>query len=439
MNYLKLWKRSLVLPILVCASAILSVAVCNKAEAASAMIEFSANESSVKTGDTFTIIMNVSSSDSAIMGVDAYVSYDSSHMEFVSGGKYVSGNAGLLHVSTGELSEGKSNVKFSLQFKATSSGNSAINTSDRPTITADDGTSMSTSSNRISVEIKGSSGGDTPNSETGQPGTVTSKSSDNKLLSLKVSEGVLEPAFDADVTKYSIKVDNTVENLYVSFEASDPAAIVRLDGNEGLVDGANKAKVIVTAENGSVKEYVIKVNRETYAETEERLKKESGDNEGITFAVKSEDGKVLLQNSYDFEIVDVEQSDLVPAGYKKTSVLLYGVNVTAYTASSNLDSDYLLMYCKNENGDCEFYQFDRQEKTLQRYTGDLIDKINATEGTSIDASVMTSNEYKENLSQMAIIIAMLVGFCVLLIIAMISILLKQVKSKSKRIEDELDF
>ncbi len=438
MNRLRLRKHITALSILLFAASLFAAAYGKRAYAASAMIEFSVREDSVKVGDTFTVIMDVTSSDSTITGVDAYVSYDSSQMEFVSGGKYVSGNAGLLHVEAAELDSEKSRVKFSLQFKAVSSGNSAINISDKAVITADNGKEMSTSSNRISVEIKGAPGA-APTSGPTQPVSGISLSSDNSLVSLKVNEGVLEPLFSPDVTKYSISVDNTVDNIYISFTASDPAAAVRLDGNEGLVDGNNKVKVIVTAQDKSEKVYVINVNRETYAETEERLKKESGNNEGITFAVKAENGRVMLQNSYSFEIVDVEQSDLVPAGYKKTSVLLYGVNVTAYTASSNLDSDYLLMYCKNESGDCEFYQFDRQEKTLQRYTGDLIDKINATEGTVTDAAVMTSNEYKKNLSQMAIIIAVLVGFCVLLIIAMISVLLKQVKSKSKRIEDELDF
>jgi len=155
--------------------------------------------------------------------------------------------------------------------------------------------------------------------------------------------------------------------------------------------------------------------------------------------VKNENGKVVLKNRYSFEIINVDESVKVPAGYTKTSVLLYGVNVTAYTASSNLDSDYLIMYCKNEEGETDFYQFDRNEKTLQRYTGDLVERINQTEGTQVDKSVMTAKEYKSNISQMAVILAILVGVCVMLLTIIMSMLLKQVKAKSKRIEDELDF
>ena len=172
-----------------------------------------------------------------------------------------------------------------------------------------------------------------------------------------------------------------------------------------------------------------------------RLKRENDAKNGITFEVSKDDqGYVYVQNQYRYEIVDVDESTSVPAGYKKTSVLLYGVDVTAYTVANKLDSDYLLMYCRNANGDCDFYQFDRQEKTLQRYTGAMIDKINATAGSdSVNEEVMTSKEYKSNLNQMAIIIAALVAVSVLFLIIIISLLLKTFKLKSKKTDDELDF
>lgn len=405
--------------------------------AASAMIEFSLNEQNINKGDTFTIIMQVSATD-GIQSVDLYVSYDANYMEFVSGGKYVSGSAGLLHVSASELGGSDTSAKFSLQFKAIENGNCAVNISDKASIIGADGKEMSSSSNRISVAIGKAKPGDTGQSTVTTP-IQTPASSDNKLLSLKVSHGTLEPMFDSEKTSYSLVVDNSVTDLFVSFVQSDPGAVVTLQGNEGLKEGKNTVKIIVTAPDKSTKEYKLKVRKETYAETEERLKSEAGDSAGTELLVTNENGVVTLRNSYEYEIVDVDETTQIPAGYKKTSVLLYGVNVTAYTVPSNLDSDYLIMYCRNENGDCGFYQFDRQEKSLQRYTGDLVEKINASEGNVTDESVMTSEEYKSNLSQLAVIIAILVGLCVFFIIALISVILKQVKSKSKRIEDELDF
>jgi putative cohesin domain protein len=120
-------------------------------------------------------------------------------------------------------------------------------------------------------------------------------------------------------------------------------------------------------------------------------------------------------------------------------VLLYGVNVTAYTIESDLDNEYLLMYCMNESGDKQFYQYDRQEKSLQRYTGELIDKVNANASDGNGSENMNAKQYQSNLRQMAIIIAVLAALCVMLVMAVINIVLKQSKRKNVRTRDELDF
>ena len=120
-------------------------------------------------------------------------------------------------------------------------------------------------------------------------------------------------------------------------------------------------------------------------------------------------------------------------------MLLYGVNVTAYTMENDLDNDYLLMYCLNENGDKEFYQFDRQDKSLQRYTGDLIDKVNADALNNTDAESEAAAKYAANLRQLAIIIAIISALCVILVMGMISVIMRKSKMKEKGSRDELDF
>ena len=221
-------------------------------------------------------------------------------------------------------------------------------------------------------------------------------------------------------------------------QASDKKAAVSFFGNESLNYGDNTVMVTVTAQNNDTKDYIIKVKKETEAETEKRLAEE-GAGGGIGFDVYTEDGEVYIQNQYRFRIVDVDESEKVPAGYKKTSVLLYGVNVTAYTIESDLDNEYLLMYCMNESGDKQFYQYDRQEKSLQRYTGELIDKVNANASDGNGSENMNAKQYQSNLRQMAIIIAVLAALCVMLVMAVINIVLKQSKRKNVRTRDELDF
>lgn len=412
--------------------------------AADAMIQFSCDSEIVKRGDSFTVLMQVSSEE-AITGLDAYISYDSSRMSFVSGGKYVSGSSGLLHASVSGITDGKTSLKLKLNFKAITVGNAYVGVSDSARVTDSYNGVMATTSNRFALNIKDERGQTVSDQDGNDVANVIIPtpvpSSDNTLSSLQVSAGAMDPEFNPDVLEYKLEVYNDVTTLYFNYKTSEHNATVLFIGNEELKEGDNKVKVAVTAQNGDVREYVLNVKRETTEEMSARLKRENDAKNGITFEVSKDDqGYVYLQNQYRYEIVDVDESTSVPAGYKKTSVLLYGVDVTAYTVANKLDSDYLLMYCRNANGDCDFYQFDRQEKTLQRYTGAMIDKINATAGSdSVNEEVMTSKEYKSNLNQMAIIIAALVAVSVLFLIIIISLLLKTFKLKSKKTDDELDF
>ena len=452
MNYFKMRRksgriRSCVAPVIITMMVLMLTVLfagTKQVYAADAMIQFSCDSEIVKRGDSFTVLMQVSSEE-AITGLDAYISYDSSRMSFVSGGKYVSGSSGLLHASVSGITDGRTSLILKLKFKAITVGNAYVGVSDSARVTDSYNGVMATTSNRFALNIKDERGQTVSDQDGNDVANVIIPtpvpSSDNTLSSLQVSAGAMDPEFNPDVLEYKLEVYNDVTTLYFNYKTSEHNATVLFIGNEELKEGDNKVKVAVTAENGDVREYVLNVKRETSEEMSARLKRENDAKNGITFEVSKDDqGYVYLQNQYRYEIVDVDESTSVPAGYKKTSVLLYGVDVTAYTVANKLDSDYLLMYCRNANGDCDFYQFDRQEKTLQRYTGAMIDKINATAGSdSVNEEVMTSKEYKSNLNQMAIIIAALVAVSVLFLIIIISLLLKTFKLKSKKTDDELDF
>lgn len=400
------------------------------ASASSATIQFFVSAGSVKTGDDFSVNMTAEASE-GITGIDAYVSYDAQVMTYVSGSSGISGGSGLLHVYMSGGKGKKNKYEFSMQFKAAAAGNGAVSISDKASVTGKSGSVMQASSNRVSVNV---AGGTQQESEAGSE----ELSNDNTLLSLGISAGTLEPQFSGDVTEYTASVDCNTEALYFTYQASDKKAAVSFFGNESLNYGDNTVMITVTAQNNDTKDYIIKVKKETEAETEKRLASE-GAGGGIGFDVYTEDGEVYLQNQYRFRIVDVDESEKIPAGYKKTSVLLYGINVTAYTIENDLDNEYLLMYCMNESGDKQFYQYDRQEKSLQRYTGGLVDKVNENASDGNDSENMNAKQYKSNLRQMAIIIAVLAALCVMLVLAVINIVLKQSKIKNGRTRDELDF
>ena len=392
--------------------------------AKSAMIQFSAEKSEVKAGKPFTVTMNISASAS-IKSVDAYISYDADVMTFVDGGQYVSGKSGLLKVSAKFAGKEKA-VSIPLVFSGIESGVGTVSISDTPQVKGAKGT-MNVTSSRVSVVVNG-----TAEAVEG-PGV---KNDNNSLTSLGVSAGTLKPEFKSDVKKYSLTVDSDVETLYFTYKTANRKAIVSFEGNESLIYGKNNVKVIVTAENGDAREYLIKVKRQSKDDTDKKTEDFVGKS-GIGFSVYTQNGSVYMQNDYKFRIVDVEESTEIPVGFKKTSVLLYGVNVTAYTMANDLENDILIMYCMNENGDKEFYQFDRQEKSLQRYTGDLIDRVNA--GNFDGAEDMDAQTYNKNLRQMALIVALLAALSVFLIIALINVTLKKFGKNTDDEHGEMDF
>ena len=87
------------------------------------------------------------------------------------------------------------------------------------------------------------------------------KSSNNNLKSLTVGAYELTPEFSADVTEYSLTVDENVDVLQVTAEPEDETADVEVSGNDGLLLGENTIEIKVTAEDETVKTYTINVTK----------------------------------------------------------------------------------------------------------------------------------------------------------------------------------
>ena len=85
------------------------------------------------------------------------------------------------------------------------------------------------------------------------------KSNNNYLGSLKVNGKDLK--ITKDETNYKLTVDNDIKELDISYKASDDKATIKLEGDKNLKIGENTFKIIVTAEDGSTKEYTLTVIR----------------------------------------------------------------------------------------------------------------------------------------------------------------------------------
>jgi YD repeat-containing protein/predicted outer membrane repeat protein len=92
--------------------------------------------------------------------------------------------------------------------------------------------------------------------------TVHRFSNDATLSSLTLSSIILTPAFNADITSYTVNVLYDVTNTTVTGKANHTAATVTGNGNKDLATGDNVITITVTAEDGvTTKEYTVTVIR----------------------------------------------------------------------------------------------------------------------------------------------------------------------------------
>ena len=90
-------------------------------------------------------------------------------------------------------------------------------------------------------------------------------SSDATLKELTVDGGTLVPAFSPSVTSYTVTVPYSVSTLYVFPETNDSRATHTIEGDEFLEVGTKTRTVVVTAQDGTVKKYVITITRQAKA------------------------------------------------------------------------------------------------------------------------------------------------------------------------------
>lgn len=82
------------------------------------------------------------------------------------------------------------------------------------------------------------------------------KSDDKSLKSLSIDGLEIDPAFDPEITDYSVTFDDK-DKLDIKAEPNSDKAKVEITGNEGLKDGDNVIKITVTAEDETTRIYTI--------------------------------------------------------------------------------------------------------------------------------------------------------------------------------------
>lgn len=345
------------------------LAVPGKSLAASAVVEFSTDKTEVKKDETVTVVCRVTSKD-GFNDVKMKVSYDSDVLQFIEGGKKVSGGNGQLSIQSVGNTDAVTTRTYSLQFQAVGEGATAIQTDGNPKILDSEENKLSISSNRIVLSVTAEEAAAQGTVNPADPAAVASAAptptpvplnTNTKLKGLSFHAISMAPQFSTEVLEYTIKVDCNTDKLYYNAIPANGKQRIRLKGNEELMPGENEMKLVVTAESGDKRTFKLKVVKETESETKVREQQEKGTS-NITFSVYEKDGSIYIQNQYQFQVMDVKDDEVIPSGYVKTTVDIDGKSVPAYTMQNDLDNNYLLMYLKGASDEPTLYQYDRQEK-----------------------------------------------------------------------------
>lgn len=291
------------------------------ASAASAIVGLSPNKKSFVIGETVTV-SGTFNAGTSIYSFDGSITYDSSKMQYVSGG---TNQGGYVQYVDSNLS-GETSVSFSATFKAIAEGDHYFKFSGEG---SPDGATKITAEAGVTVSITAP----TPST----PSTTTPTVSSNaNLKSLSVSGVTLSPAFSAGQTGYTATVANDVEKVTVSAAAADSGAKVSGAGSYPLDIGNNKISITVTAADGTKKYYSLSIKRQTAEETAaESAPTDQGGENPLSVTV---DGK-------DYTVATDISTYKVPAGFTATRGIYGETEVAALTLS-----DMALYYLVDAEG-----------------------------------------------------------------------------------------
>lgn len=369
--------------------------------AASAEAELSAEKEEVKVGEEFFVYLTVSS-NSEFGDFEANLTYDESVLEYQGGSSKVKGGSGFLKISDREVTEGTKQRKYTMKFEAVEVGicNLAFNEGSQIMVyDMGDSNVMSVSSNTLSINVAASE----------------TASSNTKLKDLQISPSSLTPEFNPEVYEYSTEVEYDTEKLIIVAIPEDDKATVTITGNDKLQEGQNKITIQVLAESGADIEYIINANRKTAPMVTGPAVTEMPDDGkyGNFEIIREEDGKYAVYSG-KYKLLEPDSSVVIPEGYVKTKMILSDVSVTAFYPENDFGSDFLLLYAENELGEVGFYQYDKIERTIQRYRSGISRIVNEDNDTTTQ-DLITSEKYRTNLNRAAIVIALLCAVCALLI------------------------
>lgn len=349
-------------------------------------------------------------------------------------------------------------------------------------VTGNDESSI-TGSKSVSVNVKAkqpvvpSNPSQNNSGSSSTPAPVVKKDSDNKLKTLKISQGTLSPEFNPDTVEYNVELKSNDTKFDIEAVPNSNKAKLSGETKFELAYGENVIKLKVTAENGNPKIYTIKVNlveepvtyidlngeklgvlkipaeiktNESYEEIKVKI------NEVEVEAVKDKmrdltlihmenpvgdkglyiykDGKVEVLKQVELcgqmlILLDAPEELREMTGFSYGTIEIDGIKINGWSFENEAFNKYRLFYALDADGKKHIYQYETTTNSAQLYS---------------DAAPITQAEYEESVDKMLSATPILLGLvgstAILLIIVIVQFikihsLKKRILNKNNEIED----
>ena len=364
-----------------------------------------ASSSTVVVGNKVTVTVTISSGTK--MGSwQMSLNYDKSYLQLTNS---TARDGGTFMIDYAE-DPGVLKKTYTFTFKTLKSGTTKLSVDGYRAYVSSDLSALSLSANTKQIRI------------ITQAELEASYSKNNNLSALEVEGFTLTPEFKTDILEYSVVVPENTKEVNIKANVQDKRASVNGIGTQAVNPGANKFSVVVRAQSGAEKTYVINVEVKdenpinvtvngknyTVVKIKENLPAASlytettiningfeipaykNDNTNLVLVgLKDEEGNISLyiynkdKNEYqEYNEIGVNKITIYPLtsneeikGYKKDTITINSVKVDGYYYTK--DSDYVIIYGINvETGDKGFYMYDKKMQSLIKYNDEYIIDLN---------------------------------------------------------------
>ena len=221
---------------------------------------------------------------------------------------------------------------------------------------------------------------------------IINKSSNNYLKNLSIGKYEITPNFDKQIINYEVKTEITENKIMVKAEADDEKASISGTGEIELNSGENNITIDVTAENGTVRSYYIKVVKEL----KEKLR-------------LSNISLVAMSNEKDVNNIDLNPSF-------DSEIFTYNCNVANY-----IDKIKVIAKSNEEDANIEIVG----NENLKEGLNEILVTVNKNEKDKIVYKINVNKEKKDKIeskekNKYILIMTIIVLGCFIIILSIIN-------------------